>query len=523
VTYHLLAGAPPFEREDPLAVLMAHASEPPPSVRLRRPELPEAVDRVLARALAKVPEKRYGSCQEFADALRRALGLAPGRAAVPAGPPTVASTDWAPAGRPADRSRQATQGNSAPARGSSLLQPAPPGTSPSRRRRSVTDRSWGVLRVGAWGLTGLVVAAAVSLAGFKLVTQHSPKRVPASYTAPGSPVNPAQQPSDASREIQRIVAVGNRIVTTGSQTVGGVVSQQFFVSADGGATWYQAPIHRPGGRLMAGYVAGLIAGGVHGWLAEGPQAIWTSKNGLSWTLTAAHGISPQRPGDSNDVVTATADGFLVGGAGKADGNQAVIWLSRDGTTWQRLTATQLGLTVVGKTPANIRYATSRGNDTLISDGSGVWLSTDGGTSWTQVTVPVNHGASDVINGLSYDGSGLIAVRPGTGASGAPDGVAYFSPNGQVWHFAGPIDPGGGWTPEAVKGSDYGFVVVGKTADQYVAYASTGTGTTWRPTKSLGSTSDTSKINSATVASDGAVIAVGYVGQNVVFIKTRPEP
>jgi hypothetical protein len=320
------------------------------------------------------------------------------------------------------------------------------------------------------------------------------------------------------------VAVGNKIVTTGWQTSGGVEHQQFFVSADGGATWYLAPLLQPGGSPpAAGHVAERIAGGPRGWVAEGPQAIWTSKNGLSWTLAATHGISPQHPADKIQAVTATADGFLAaGGSGKAGGNQAVIWISHGGTTWQRLTAAQLGLQVAGITPTSIQYATSQGNDTLISDGSGVWLSTDGGTSWTQVTVPVNHGASDDIKGLSFDGSGLLAVRPGTAASGAPDGVAYFSPNGQGWQFAGLIDPAGGWTPGVVKGSAYGLVVVGTTtASQNVAYTSTGTGATWQPTESLGA-SDT-KINSATVGSRGTVIAVGSAGQHVVFIKASPEP
>jgi serine/threonine protein kinase len=532
VAYHLLTGAPPFEHEGSWAMLTAHQSEPPPSVRVRRPELPEAVDRVLAQALAKVPEKRYRSCREFAGALRVALGLAPGQDGSPAGPPTVAGPDWASAGRPGDRSRQATQDSPAMAKGSSLLRPPQPGADPARLGRSAADRSSGVLRAGAWGLMGLVLMAAVGLGVFKLVTHHSQKSAPVGYpssarvpTAVGPPVNPAQQPAGVSREIDRIVAAGSTIVTTGSQASGGVARQQFFASDDGGATWYLAPMQLPGGgRPPAGYAADRIAGGPRGWLAEGPQAIWTSKNGLSWTLAAAHGISPHLPGDSIGVVTATADGFLAaGGAGKAGGNQAVIWISRDGTTWQRLSATQLGLNVAGTTPTYIQYATSRGNDTLISDGSGVWLSTDGGTSWTQVTVRVDHGASDGITGLSSGGSGLIAVRPGTGASGAPGGVAYFSPNGQVWQFAGLIDPAGGWTPTLVKGSDYGFVVAGSTASgQNVAYASTGTGATWRPTKSLGSTSDTS-INSATVGSGGTVIAVGATGQHVVFITTRPEP
>jgi serine/threonine protein kinase/DNA-binding beta-propeller fold protein YncE len=77
VAYQLLTGSIPFDSEEDAAVLYAHLSEPPPSLRSRRPDLSAAADQVLARALSKVPEKRYGSCREFADALREALGLAP--------------------------------------------------------------------------------------------------------------------------------------------------------------------------------------------------------------------------------------------------------------------------------------------------------------------------------------------------------------------------------------------------------------------------------------------------------------
>jgi serine/threonine protein kinase len=77
VAFQLLTGEAPFERDQGMAVLLAHLSEPSPSVRSKRPDLPAAVDEVLAKALAKAPEKRYPSCAEFAAALRAALGLAP--------------------------------------------------------------------------------------------------------------------------------------------------------------------------------------------------------------------------------------------------------------------------------------------------------------------------------------------------------------------------------------------------------------------------------------------------------------
>ncbi|MER5928707.1 serine/threonine-protein kinase [Streptomyces sp. NPDC002054] len=77
VVYETLAGGPPFQREDDMALLWAHQYDPPPPVTERRPELPSAVDEVLARALAKSPEDRWPTCLEFAVAFRRA-GAAPG-------------------------------------------------------------------------------------------------------------------------------------------------------------------------------------------------------------------------------------------------------------------------------------------------------------------------------------------------------------------------------------------------------------------------------------------------------------
>ena len=87
VAFTLLSGSLPFPREEPMAVLYAHLSVPPPAVTAIRPELPAEVDQVLATALAKVPDERYDSCGEFADALREALGIEPydpsGRARTP--------------------------------------------------------------------------------------------------------------------------------------------------------------------------------------------------------------------------------------------------------------------------------------------------------------------------------------------------------------------------------------------------------------------------------------------------------
>ena len=61
------------------------------------------------------------------------------------------------------------------------------------------------------------------------------------------------------------------------------------------------------------------------------------------------------------------------------------------------------------------------------------------------------------------------MRPGRTAGG----VAFFSQNGSDWHYAGTIDPAGGWSPTAVNGGSDGFAVTGKTGrfrKTIVAYA-----------------------------------------------------
>jgi serine/threonine protein kinase/WD40 repeat protein len=71
--YECLVGRPPFRRESDLAVVFAHLETEPPAPSAARPELPAALDAVIARALAKEPDERYPSCREFA---RAALAVA---------------------------------------------------------------------------------------------------------------------------------------------------------------------------------------------------------------------------------------------------------------------------------------------------------------------------------------------------------------------------------------------------------------------------------------------------------------
>jgi serine/threonine-protein kinase len=66
--YHLFTGGPPFGNSSPAVVIGSHLSQPPPTLETARADL-AAFDSVLAKALAKEPYRRFGSCREFAAAL----------------------------------------------------------------------------------------------------------------------------------------------------------------------------------------------------------------------------------------------------------------------------------------------------------------------------------------------------------------------------------------------------------------------------------------------------------------------
>jgi serine/threonine-protein kinase len=77
VLYECLTGAAPFEREGDLSVVFAHLKEPAPLVTRLRPDLADAIDAVIAQALAKAPDDRFSTCGELVAAASEALALAP--------------------------------------------------------------------------------------------------------------------------------------------------------------------------------------------------------------------------------------------------------------------------------------------------------------------------------------------------------------------------------------------------------------------------------------------------------------
>jgi hypothetical protein len=77
--YYLLTGRPPFASSNPAAVIAQKASEPPPSLRSLRPDIPPALERVVLRGLERDRDRRWRDLDELRQAL---LPFLPGRLSV---------------------------------------------------------------------------------------------------------------------------------------------------------------------------------------------------------------------------------------------------------------------------------------------------------------------------------------------------------------------------------------------------------------------------------------------------------
>ncbi len=73
VLYELVTGRKPYTADTPAAVMLKQANDPLPRPRQYVPDLPEEVEKVLFKALAKKPEDRYQSMSEFSDRINKAV------------------------------------------------------------------------------------------------------------------------------------------------------------------------------------------------------------------------------------------------------------------------------------------------------------------------------------------------------------------------------------------------------------------------------------------------------------------
>ena len=145
VLYEILTGRLPYEADGPIATAMKHINDPSPHPREVNPAVPEDVDALVVKLLAKRPEDRYASAAELAEDLRRIRDGLP--------PLAVGLVDQTTARIPLDTGRTRTAPTAvAPGRGS-----RPPASLGARRRALLPLLALllGVALLGglAWALT----------------------------------------------------------------------------------------------------------------------------------------------------------------------------------------------------------------------------------------------------------------------------------------------------------------------------------------------------------------------------------
>ncbi|PWT96208.1 MAG: hypothetical protein C5B55_00285 [Blastocatellia bacterium] len=75
ILFEMLVGHLPFTGESPTIVMLKHLQDPIPSLLEERKDIPPAIERVVTRAMAKVPANRYQTIRELLEDLSIAAGM----------------------------------------------------------------------------------------------------------------------------------------------------------------------------------------------------------------------------------------------------------------------------------------------------------------------------------------------------------------------------------------------------------------------------------------------------------------
>ena len=73
ILYEAVTGRIPYNAETPIAIVFKHIQDPLPSARKLNPNLPESIELILLKALAKNPEDRYQKMEDFVHAIQMAV------------------------------------------------------------------------------------------------------------------------------------------------------------------------------------------------------------------------------------------------------------------------------------------------------------------------------------------------------------------------------------------------------------------------------------------------------------------
>lgn len=237
VLWTCLTGAPPYDGTD-LQVMNAHITAPVPQLAGETLET-EAINGVLATALAKRPEQRFTSLAAMDAAIREVLTTF----FADAPPwPYAAAAEAAPEATPEEPEPVQEE---APVFPPATRRPAPaaPFEVGVRRDRSVVRRYWWVGALVLLLLGGGGVAVAVNGHGGSPEAASALPATPSPGNTPSSPSTPSASPTPPPLPVPTVTASPGyeRVSFALSGRLGGGRSYQ--VSIDRGATWKRLSAH----------------------------------------------------------------------------------------------------------------------------------------------------------------------------------------------------------------------------------------------------------------------------------------
>jgi serine/threonine protein kinase len=96
ILFEILTGKQPYEADTPMAVAIKHITDPVPHIRQTNPQLPESMDAIIQKAMAKDKTQRFSTAVEMTNALREAARGDPTQLQVKATPTIKASVQPIP-------------------------------------------------------------------------------------------------------------------------------------------------------------------------------------------------------------------------------------------------------------------------------------------------------------------------------------------------------------------------------------------------------------------------------------------
>src|SRR3954470_3460132 len=317
--------------------------------------------------------------------------------------------------------------------------PTPPAPKPPRNLRPL------------WFVLGGIAVLAIIVVAFLLLKGNGDKSPPEPTTAASEQPSeqpsekPSQEPSEEpsespSGESPSPTETTAPPPTTGIQLTWAPVDAQ----QDLRGTGSQSINAMAGSDKAQGQ---LTAGGSTESLGENDAAIWHSADGRTWNLVLGQEDALGGPGEQqiNGLSPLKGAGFIVVGSDTSSGSEdAAVWLSPDGNTWNKVPSAPLGgpgkqsMNRVSSTSTNVGLL-GVGSTTDTDDGTqdgAIWSSTAGGNNWTLQPVGELGGPGDqevlrvtvLKSGIT---TGFVAVGTST-LNGDSDAAVWTSVDGQTW-------------------------------------------------------------------------------------------